>query len=65
MDNVPAAETPDDVEQTDQALKEDDVLGKVIYETDEYLDEQRVEESEVAEQDPADAGPILEAEDAL
>lgn len=60
----PAQEMPDDVEPTDLDLKEQGQLDEVLQGEKAYLDEQRIEEQEVAEQDPADAGTILDPVDA-
>lgn len=58
-----AAEVPDDVEPTDEALKTAGILDDVLQMEKNYLDEQRVEEEHVAEADPEDAGKELEPVD--
>ena len=62
MEHPPAEEFPDDVEPTDKALKDAGVLDDTIHQEQEYLDDQRTEEAEVSEQDPANAGPFLAVE---
>lgn len=59
----PATEVPDDIEATDKNLQDEGLLDDAIKGEQDYLDEQRVEESEVAEMDPADAGDMLEVLD--
>lgn len=59
----PAQEIPDDVEPTDLDLKEQGQLDDVLKSEQDYLDEQRIEEAEVAEQNPQDAGTPLDPVD--
>jgi hypothetical protein len=59
----PATEVPDDVEGTDKNLQDEGLLDDAIKGEQDYLDEQRIEESEVAEMDPADAGDPLQPVD--
>lgn len=62
-EHPPAEEMPTDVEDNDEVLRQNGVLDDVLQMEKNFLDEQRVEEEQVTEQDPADAGPELEPVD--